>query len=264
MALGNNGVMTADPGQGHEPPEVSAPSDADVVLADQYLRSLYATAYEALAAIVRSAPPGQVVEVGAGTGVARGLGHRWWRADVSEDASLDVVADARNLPFASRSLSALVLKDTLHHIADVDAFLDEAGRVLRPGGVVAVFDPYWGPLARAVYRHLHQEPYDDRSETWSFEASSPWSSNQALSYLMLVRDRTRLATRWPNLTVEPGVPLVGPSFLLSGGVSRRTLVSGRLLAGMLRWEQRRGPWFDVCRFFHVFALRAAGSEDGHR
>jgi SAM-dependent methyltransferase len=231
MALGNNGVMTADPGQGHEPPEVSAPSDADVVLADQYLRSLYATAYEALAAIVRSAPPGQVVEVGAGTGVARGLGHRWWRADVSEDASLDVVADARNLPFASRSLSALVLKDTLHHIADVDAFLDEAGRVLRPGGVVAV---------------------------------SPWSSNQALSYLMLVRDRTRLATRWPNLTVEPGVPLVGPSFLLSGGVSRRTPVSGRLLAGMLRWEKRRGPWFDVCRFFHVFALRAAGSEDGYR
>jgi hypothetical protein len=41
---------------------------------------------------------------------------------------------------------------------------------------------------------------------------------------------------------------------LSGGVSRRTPVSGALLEHLLSWEERRGAWFDHLRFFHVFGL----------
>ena len=255
--------MPADPDLGRVPVGAPPLPAAGVLLADRYLAALYATAYGALADLVATAPAGPVVEVGAGTGVARALGHRWWGADVVANDALDLLADARALPFATASLSALVLKDALHHVGDVDDFLDEAARVLRPGGVVAVFDPYWGSLARTVYRHLHHEPYDDRCATWSFAAASPWSSNQALTYLMLVRDRARLSARWPQLAVEWGGPVVGPSFLFSGGVSRRTPVSGRLLAGLLRWEQRRGRWFDAGRFFHVFALRRTTGEDDH-
>ena len=253
--------MPADLTQGRVSAGAQPLPAAEFILADRYLSELYATAYRALADLVATAPVGPVVEVGAGTGVARALGHRWWGADVVPDDSLDLLADARALPFATASLSALVLKDTLHHVPDVDDFLDEAARVLRPGGLVAVVDPYWGPLARTVYRHLHHEPYDDRCAAWSFAATSPWSSNQALTFLMLVRDRARLSTRWPQFSVEWVGPLVGPSFLLSGGVSRRTPVSGRFLAGMLRWEQRRGRWFDAARFFHVFALRRTTGED---
>ena len=229
--------------------------DPDQVLADRYLHDLYSTAYGALGQLVATAPRGPVLEIGAGTGLARSLGHHWIASDVVCSPEMGLLADARSLPLADTSVSALVLKDALHHIPDVDRFLDEADRVLIDGGVIAVFDPYWGPLARFVYRHLHHEPYDDRSTSWSFTAASPRDSNQAASYLMLERDRERLASRWPRLTVEQREPLVGPSFLISGGVSRRTAVSGRLLAGLLRWEQRRGQWFDALRFFHVFALR---------
>jgi len=73
--------------------------------------------------------------------------------------------------------------------------------------------------------------------------------------LMLKRDRRTFDQRWGNRfsLIEPKA-LVGPSFLLSGGVSRRTFVSGRWLAALLRWEERRGVWFNHFRFFHVFGL----------
>jgi hypothetical protein len=72
---------------------------------------------------------------------------------------------------------------------------------------------------------------------------------------MLKRDRRTFDQRWGNKfsLIEPKA-LVGPSFLLSGGVSRRTFVSGRWLAALLRWEERRGSWFNHFRFFHVFGL----------
>jgi len=232
----------------------------DELLADPYLRALYCTAYERLDRIVRTAPPGPVLEIGAGSGLAARLGYRWWGSDVTVDDGLDLCADARALPLADASISALVLKDALHHVPDVARFLDEAQRVLVAGGVIAVFDPYWGRLAALVYRHLHQEPFDDSTPHWSFRATSPWESNQALSFLLLERDADRLTSHWPGLVVERGRALVGPSFLLSGGVSRRTRVSGRFLARLLEWEERRGPWFDHLRFFHVFALRKVGSE----
>ncbi|MFM7308719.1 MAG: hypothetical protein ACKO2Q_12210 [Actinomycetota bacterium] len=78
---------------------------------------------------------------------------------------------------------------------------------------------------------------------------------QALSYLMLIRDRAEFDTTWQSkfTLIEPQA-MVGPSFLLSGGVSRRTPINGKLLAALLRWEERRGAWFDHLRFFHVFGL----------
>ena len=72
---------------------------------------------------------------------------------------------------------------------------------------------------------------------------------------MLKRDRDSFDQKWGSRfsVIEPEA-LVGPSFLISGGVSRRTFVSGRLLASLLRWEEKRGRWFDHLRFFHVFGL----------
>jgi ubiquinone/menaquinone biosynthesis C-methylase UbiE len=48
--------------------------------------------------------------------------------------------DGRKLPCADCSYDAIVFHTTLSHIPDQAAVLSEAYRVLRPGGVVAVFD----------------------------------------------------------------------------------------------------------------------------
>ena len=225
------------------------------ITADEYLSALYRLAYSALCNLVGSASPDRTIEVGAGLGLSTLAGQHWIKSDVAGSAPLSLLNYAEALPYKDASLEAIVLKDTWHHIPDIEGFLTEAHRVLRPGGIIAVFDPYWSLLGRFVYRFLHQERWGTNSTSWSFHSTSPWDSNQALTYLMLKRDRHTFDQRWGNrFTVIEPRPLVGPSFLLSGGVSRRTFVSGRWLAALLRWEERRGSWFDHVRFFHVFGL----------
>lgn len=226
-----------------------------MVLHDAYLSALYSLAYNRIRRLLTNTNERRSVEIGAGHGLAAHFGHHWLTTDVANTAELSVVNDARSLPFRSGALDALVMKDAWHHLPDIEAFLAEAHRVLRPGGVISVFDPYWGLLARFVYRFLHQERWDTATPDWSFSSSDPWDSNSALSYLMLQRDRAEFLERWGDrfALVECGA-VVGPSFLLSGGVSRRTPISGRALAALLRWEESRGPWFDHLRFFHVFRL----------
>ena len=226
-----------------------------MVLNDAYLSALYSLAYGRIQRLLVDAHPDRTVEVGAGHGLAAHFGHHWVTTDIARTTKISLVNDAGALPYRSGSLDALVLKDAWHHLPDIEAFLAEAHRVLRPGGVIGVFDPYWGPLARFVYRFLHQERWDAAAPNWSFTSTDPWDSNQALSYLMLKRDRVEFLGRWGDRfgLVESG-PVVGPSFLVSGGVSRRTPISGCALAALLHWEERRGRWFDRFRFFHVFGL----------
>lgn len=222
---------------------------------DEFLVDLYAIAYRSLHECAPRSRTSRLVEIGAGPGPSRALGHQWIRTDIRRSDNVMVVNRAENLPFLDGSIGAIVLKDTWHHIPDISAFLREGHRVLEPGGVIAAFDPYWSPLGRFVYRFLHHEPWDTKTDHWTLNGDDPDHSNQALSYLMLRRDRSLFDRQWGDkyIVTERGRH-IGPSFLLSGGVSRRTRVSGRLLARLLRWEERRGQWFDSFRFFHVFTL----------
>lgn len=54
-----------------------------------------------------------------------------------------VQGDAGRLPVRTTSVDAVVVLDALHHLPDREAALAEAGRVLRPGGVLVIreFDP---------------------------------------------------------------------------------------------------------------------------
>lgn len=220
---------------------------------DAYIPALYEHIFNRISIHLPS-KRSVLIEIGAGTGLGKQFLDDMIVTDIEFHRALDLTCRSEHLPFRDDSVDALVLKDALHHIPDVEAFLDEATRVLKVGGVAVIFDPYWGALARFVYRFLHQEEFNQRTQSWSFESFSPWDSNQALSYILLRRDRERFVRRFPQLIPTELEVLIGPSFLLSGGVSRRTRISGRILRRLLEWEMRRSSWLNPLRFFHIFSL----------
>jgi SAM-dependent methyltransferase len=64
----------------------------------------------------------------------------------------DVFGDAGRLPFADASLDTVMLLDVVEHLAEPDAALAEAARVLKPAGRVLVTVPFAYPM--------HDQPYD--------------------------------------------------------------------------------------------------------
>ena len=123
-----------------------------------------------LVASLAQAPPGRVLDLATGTGdVALALDGR---AVIGADFCLDMLAlaerkaarrgrrmawaaaDALALPFPERCFAAVTIAFGVRNFADLGAGLREIGRVLVPGGVLAVLELHrpGGPLAAAASR----------------------------------------------------------------------------------------------------------------
>lgn len=229
---------------------------SEFILADKYLSEIYKYLYGRLDDIVSEwNSGGTIIEIGCGPGISKLFVKRVITTDIDGSVRPDICLDANHLPFSDKSIAGIVMKDSLHHLPDVETFLDEAHRVLIDEGGIAIIDPYWGFLARFVYKYIHQEKYDVSSPTWSFNSLSPWDSNQALSFLILRRDRDKVNQQWPNFRVQEHCPLLGPSFLLSGGISRRTSIPGSWLKKLFDWENRQGKWLNPFRFEYLYSLK---------
>ncbi|HYW02884.1 MAG TPA: methyltransferase domain-containing protein [Gammaproteobacteria bacterium] len=66
-------------------------------------------------------------------------------AGVAMDEIGLMAGDALRLPFGDASFDRVICSEVLEHIPDYRAALDEIDRVLRPGGILAVSVPRFGP-----------------------------------------------------------------------------------------------------------------------
>lgn len=112
-----------------------------------------------LASILRDIPaPGCVVDIGCGDGGATLVasianpGHRFvgidWSADALRQARARGLAsllragvDGVGLPIASETADVVVMSELIEHLIDTDSALDEAWRVLKPGGWLLLSTP---------------------------------------------------------------------------------------------------------------------------
>lgn len=151
---------------------------------------------------------------------------------------LRLAADARRLPFRDGSLRALLLTNVFHHVPDAAAFLAEAARCLRPGGVVAMVEPWLTRWSRLVYGRLHHEPCAPEAVDWAFPTTGPLSgANEALAWIVFSRDRERFARAFPSLAIRAIIPSMPLRYLVSGGVSMRALAPA-FSFGLLRLLER--------------------------
>ena len=187
-----------------------------------WLRRLYVDFYRQFSQAMPH-PEGKVlVELGSGGGFLKEILPSVITSDVLDLPNVDRVFAAEHMPFDDASVDGIFMFDVLHHMADPAAFLAEAGRCLKVGGRVVCIEPANTAWARFVYTRFHHEGFDPRGP-WSTGAGPLSQANGALPWIIFVRDRQIFERRFPLLRVvrlRNHTPL---RYLLSGGLSFRTL-----------------------------------------
>lgn len=198
---------------------------------------------------------GPILELGSGGGFLNESVKGLITSEVFFCKNVAVIADGLALPFAQSSLRAIVMVDVLHHIPNVRLFFSEAQRCLRPGGAVLMVEPWVSRWSKFVYTGMHHEPFLPEAADWSFPAGGPLSgANVALPWILLERDRSVFERDFPAFEVDTVRPIMPFQYLVSGGVSMRSLAPGyscslwRLLEGVLR------PWMKDWAMFAFIAL----------
>ncbi len=101
--------------------------------------------------------------VNVGSGGLSGSGYRLWNGHVARAAriyhmdilpsdSVSFVGDAHSLPFDNSSIDSLVYQAVLEHVHDPRRVINEAERVLKPGGYLYLEVPF--------LQGFHADPHD--------------------------------------------------------------------------------------------------------
>ena len=192
---------------------------------------------------------GRVLEVGAGPGFfsaharARRPDLAWIASDVTVVPWNDLAADGLALCFRPSTFDAILAVDLIHHLARPAAFFREAARVLRPGGHLAVVEPWVTPLSFPIYRWLHQEGCTLRLDPWSpfgTGAKDAFDGDAAVVW-RLVRDTP--PARWRDLGLEPPRTAVlnGFAYLLTLGFRPGSLLPPSFVSPLLRLDRATRP-----------------------
>ena len=145
--------------------------------------------------LLESCPEGRVLDIGGGTAHIKDSKPDIVSTDILTFPGIDVVADAHRLPFPDQSFSGVVMLDVLHHLERPIEFLQEASRILKPGGRLAMIEPAMTTLARGFYHHFHEEPVDMTADPFADVAINPdrdpFDANQAIPSLLFATPAAR-------------------------------------------------------------------------
>ena len=225
-----------------------------IVQSNTFLRRIYDEWYRMISACI-PAGPGSVVELGSGPGFLAQYIPGLITSEVFPCSDIQLVLDARYLPFSSGSLKAIAMVDVLHHIRDNHAFLAEAERCLRPGGGIVMIEPWVSTWSRLIYTHLHYEPFDPEAKDWTFPSAGPLSgANSALPWIIFHRDRHDFGSELRELEIQTVQPFMPFRYLVSGGVSMRQLMPEATFEFWRKLEHCLGAWQHHLAMFALIHL----------
>jgi SAM-dependent methyltransferase len=226
-----------------------------IISEKSFLRQIYQEWYRAIA---DSLPVGEdpILEIGSGAGFLQEFIPDLVRSEVFGCPGIDVILDAMTLPFAAGSLRAILMTDVLHHLPEPRRFFSEASRCVRAGGVITMIEPWVSPWSRWVYAHLHHEPFHPEATDWSFPATGPLSgANGALPWILFERDRTLFEREFPEWTIRTIKPQMPFLYLISGGISIRSLMPGETFGIWRGLESILQPFMKYAAMFSFIVLQ---------
>ncbi len=218
-----------------------------------FLRKIYEEWYSSLTMEI---PDGQggILEIGSGAGFLR----KFVPGLVTSEfiaSEVDCILDAQQMPVSDHSLRGILMTNVLHHIPRPALFLSEASRCVRPGGVLAMIEPWVSPWSRLVYRKLHHEHFEPEAKEWEFKSLGPVSSaNGALPWIIFERDRERFERNFPMWEIRIIKPMMPFVYLLSGGVSIRFSMPSLSYRIIRAVEDLVRPWRDSLAMFAKIVL----------
>ena len=235
-----------------------------IIQKKSFLRQIYEEWHLAVASLLplNEAP---VVELGSGGGFLSDYLDELITSEVFHCRDVRLVLDGARLPFVNESLAGIVMTDVLHHLPQPRLFLAEARRCLRPDGLVIMIEPWVTPWSRLVYSTLHHEPFRPDAAQWSFPESGPLSgANGALPWIIFARDRGQFEKEFPELQIHSINPFMPFRYLLSGGVSWRSLMPGWSFALWRKVEHLLQPWMNHLAMFALIVLRNHSTWDSKK
>lgn len=191
-----------------------------------FLRKIYEEWYTGIVAALPEERQ-RVLELGSGAGFLGDFVPGVMTSDLFYSSNIKFVLSGLELPFADSSLDGIVMINVLHHLPQARKFFAEASRCLRSGGAIVMSEPWVTVWSRMVYKRLHHELFDPVAKEWNFPYSGPLSgANGALPWIIFARDRDQFEQEFPEMRIRSIKPDMPFSYLVSGGVSLRTLMPG--------------------------------------
>lgn len=194
-----------------------------IILGKPFLKKLYTLWYNQLAAFI-PANAEKVVELGSGGGFLKDVVGNVITSDVLPLEGNDMVVDGLNMPFANDEVDAFIMVDVFHHVPDSKRFLEEMNRCLKPGGRIIMSEPCNSAWGRFIYTRFHHETFNPEGD-WTIPGTGPMSdANGALPYIVFERDKDVFTRHFPELQILVNQKHTPLRYLLSGGVSMKSLV----------------------------------------
>ena len=202
--------------------------------------------------------PGQRIELGAGVAPIRNSFPDVLATDVVYSEQLDRTLNAQDMDLGNGSVRAVYGQNCFHHFPEPERFFGELERVLTPGGGAILLEPYYGPIASWMFPRLFStEGFDKNYPSWETPATGPMNgANQALSYIVFVRDRDKFARKFPGLEiVHREVCGNHLEYLLSGGLNFRQLVPNWMIPVVSAVQKLGSPFNRWTSLHHVVVIR---------
>ena len=201
---------------------------------------------------------GAKIELGAGVSPMRDSYPDVLATDIVPAPHLDMVLNAESMDLADNSVRAIYGQNCFHHFPHPDAFFSELERVLIPGGGGILLDPYYGLCASMLFKRLSPtEGFDKSASSWETPvAGSMNGANQALSYIVFVRDRKDFERKHPLLEIVHE-QRVGNylKYVISGGLNFRQLLPDSMTGIVSFIEWLLWPFNRWLALHHVVVIR---------
>ncbi|MSR77485.1 MAG: class I SAM-dependent methyltransferase [Candidatus Omnitrophica bacterium] len=220
-----------------------------------FLKKIYESWYTSIASTLRDCA-GPVLEIGSGAGFLNQFVPNLVTSEIFFDPDCRLILDGLKLPFLNHRLDAIVMTQVLHHIPNAIDFFNEAARCVKPGGHIVMIEPWVSDWSRIIYHKFHHEPFEPNVEEWDFPSSGPLSSaNQALPWVIFERDQAHFKKKFPMWEIQEIKPSLPFAYLLSGGVSMRSLMPGWTFGFWQGVERALSPWMKHWAMYAKIVLK---------